>query len=264
MVVRITIKFRVRILGITNPWRNGSASDSRPEGWGFKSLWVHSLASRAPLAERSAVNRQVLGSIPSGGVLFLAREATVHFWYPHGTWRTSLWPNGQGVGFRSRRLWVRVPPGMIPGFFCQSFVCRSSCLFTNCKVHSSSLAVEHRSYEPGVAGSIPAWSSACSVMVIIGASQALDPGSIPGRRNCELFHTGALAQSEECVLCKHEVRGSKPRCSILHCVRSGFPTRLAACGRAIALVAQLVEHGSNKPRVGGSSPSWSMSCGPIV
>ena len=24
--------------------------------------------------------------------------------------------------------------------------------------HSSSLAVEHRSYEPGVAGSIPAWS----------------------------------------------------------------------------------------------------------
>ena len=26
------------------------------------------------------------------------------------------------------------------------------------KCHSSSLAVEHRSYEPGVAGSIPAWS----------------------------------------------------------------------------------------------------------
>ena len=23
------------------PWRNGSASDSRPEGWGFKSLWLH-------------------------------------------------------------------------------------------------------------------------------------------------------------------------------------------------------------------------------
>ncbi len=95
-------------------------------------------------------------------------------------------------------------------------------------------------------------------MVIIGASQALDPGSIPGRRNCELFHTGALAQSEECVLCKHEVRGSKPRCSILHCVRSVFLTRLAACGCAFALVAQLVEHGSNKPRVGGSSPSWSI------
>ena len=30
-----------------------------------------SYASRAPLAERSAVNRQVLGSIPSGGALFL-------------------------------------------------------------------------------------------------------------------------------------------------------------------------------------------------
>ena len=25
-----------------------------------------------------------------------------------------------------------------------------------------------------------------------------------------------------------------------------------------ALIAQLVEHGSNKPRVGGSSPSWSI------
>ena len=49
---------------------------------------------------------------------------------------------------------------------------------------SSSLEAEHRSYEPGVAGSIPARSilSACSVMVIIDASQALDPGSIPGRR----------------------------------------------------------------------------------
>ena len=85
--------------------------------------------------------------------------------------------------------------------------------------HSCSLVVEHRSYEPGVAGSIPAWStdSACSVMVIIGASQALDPGSIPGRRM-----PGALAQSEECVLCKHEVRGSKPRCSILARARRVF------------------------------------------
>ena len=69
--LRITIKCRVRILGSTNPWRNGSASDSRPEGWGFKSLWVHLFASRAPLAERSAVNRQVPGSIPGGGVIFL-------------------------------------------------------------------------------------------------------------------------------------------------------------------------------------------------
>ena len=29
-------------------------------------------------------------------------------------------------------------------------------------------------------------------------------------------------------------------------------------GGGTALVAQLVEHGSNKPRVGGSSPSWSI------
>ena len=42
-------------------------------------------------------------------------------------------------------------------------------------------------------------------MVIIGASQALDPGSIPGERRI-----GALAQSEECVLCKHEVRDRNP------------------------------------------------------
>ena len=47
-------------------------------------------------------------------------------------------------------------PGMEPGFFCQSFACRSSGPSTNSKVYSSSLAVEHRSYEPGVAGSIPA------------------------------------------------------------------------------------------------------------
>ncbi len=57
-------------------------------------------------------------------------------------------------------------------------------------LRSCSLAVEHRSYEPGVAGSIPARSTrrrACSVMVIIDASQALDPGSIPGRRRQSFF-----------------------------------------------------------------------------
>ncbi len=70
------------------------------------------------------------------------------------------------------------------------------------------------------AASSAASSGACSVMVIIGASQALDPGSIPGRRR-----PGALAQSEECVLCKHEVRGSKPRCSILPIGRSDFFSR---------------------------------------
>ena len=43
------------------------------------------VASRAPLAERSAVNRQVLGSIPSGGVLFFfafaQREQTNNRFY---------------------------------------------------------------------------------------------------------------------------------------------------------------------------------------
>ena len=103
----------------------------------------------------------------------------------------SQWPNGQGVGFRSRRLWVRVPSGMAFPF----------------------LQIRMHAFSSQCAGAVPTFSGACSVMVIIGASQALDPGSIPGRRNEEFF-TGALAQSEECVLCKHEVRGSKPRCSI--------------------------------------------------
>ena len=37
------------------------------------------IASRAPLAERSAVNRQVLGSIPSGGVFFLFFQSFLFF-----------------------------------------------------------------------------------------------------------------------------------------------------------------------------------------
>ena len=42
--------------------------------------------------------------------------------------------------------------------------------------------------EPKIAGSSPARDDgARSVMVIIGASQALDPGSIPGKRS-ELGH----------------------------------------------------------------------------
>ena len=27
--------------GVQTPWRNGSASDSKSEGWGFESLWRH-------------------------------------------------------------------------------------------------------------------------------------------------------------------------------------------------------------------------------
>ena len=61
------------------------------------------------------------------------------------------------------------------------------------------------------------------------------------------------------MLCKHEVRGSKPRCSsqILRC-GIVLNTRWGGGVLVVALVAQLVEHGSNKPRVGGSSPSWSI------
>ena len=59
-----------------------------------------------------------------------------------------------------------------------------------------------------------------------------------------------------------QARGTGIETPMLHFVRAGafrrFLARLAACGRVLALVAQLVEHGSNKPRVGGSSPSWSM------
>ena len=72
--------------------------------------------------------------------------------------------------------------------FCR--FCHSLSYFSFYRSHSSSLAVEHRSYEPGVAGSIPVRSTggACSVMVIIDASQALDPGSIPGRRIMSCFY----------------------------------------------------------------------------
>ena len=43
----------------------------------------------------------------------------------------------------------------------------------------------------------------------------------------------------------------------LYPARTNAPAQGWPRGRAFALVAQLVEHGSNKPRVGGSSPSWS-------
>ena len=123
--------------------------------------------------------------------------------------------------------------------------------------HSSSLAVEHRSYEPGVVGSIPTWSilhrsSARSVMVIIGASQALDPGSIPGERRI-----GALAQSEECVLCKHEVRGSKPRCSryfLFFCASAKFSFRKCSISEGYRLGWPSGPRRSTQVRV--SSEAW--------
>merc|ERR1711973_976384 len=57
------------------------------------------------------------------------------------------------------------------------------------KYDSNNLEEEHRSYEPRVVGpNPPGVPSACSVMVIIDASQALDPGSIPGRRKLDFFY----------------------------------------------------------------------------
>ena len=34
-----------QIRGVAGLWRNGSASDSRSDGWAFESLWPHSLGS---------------------------------------------------------------------------------------------------------------------------------------------------------------------------------------------------------------------------
>ena len=60
-------------------------------------------------------------------------------------------------------------------------------------------------------------------------------------------HSSRLAQLVERKTLNLVVEGSSP-----------------SVGTPSALVAQLVEHGSNKPRVGGSSPSWSKHLGPIV
>ena len=43
--------------------------------------------------------------------------------------------------------------------------CHSLSWFPFCRSHSSSLAVEHRSYEPGVVGSIPTWSITAALVV---------------------------------------------------------------------------------------------------
>ena len=69
-----------------------------------------STAFRAPLAERSAVNRQVLGSIPSGGVHFLFFYIPSFSGSVRGL-RTELdaMAQWQRVGFQIRRLGVRIP-----------------------------------------------------------------------------------------------------------------------------------------------------------
>ena len=58
-----------------------------------------------------------------------------------------------------------------------------------------------------------------------------------------------------------QARGTGIETPMLHFATRGFARRARGWprGRAFALVAQLVEHGSNKPRVGGSSPSWSIT-----
>ena len=95
-------------------------------------------------------------------------------------------------------------------------------------------------------------NGARSVMVIIGASQALDPGSIPGERRI-----GALAQSEECVLCKHEVRGSKPRCSryfLFFCASAKFSFRKCSISEGYRLGWPSGPRRSTQVRV--SSEAW--------
>ena len=110
---------------------------------------------------------------------------------------------------------------------------------------SSSLAVEHRSYEPGVVGSIPTWSilhrsSARSVMVIIGASQALDPGSIPGERTRLRIFGGISSIGRVRAL---QARGTGIETPMLHFalragardvfVVSAFPAVASLDGRAV-------------------------------
>ena len=86
-------------------------------------------AFRAPLAERSAVNRQVLGSIPSGGVLFVfparcVRCAAGWPWQPADA--MAQW---QRVGFQIRRLGVRIPLASSRlSFFASELACGGRCV----------------------------------------------------------------------------------------------------------------------------------------
>ena len=62
----------------TRPMARARARPAQPAGLlarlRSRHITVHDVdAFRAPLAERSAVNRQVLGSIPSGGALGVAQ-----------------------------------------------------------------------------------------------------------------------------------------------------------------------------------------------
>ena len=167
-----------------------------------------STAFRAPLAERSAVNRQVLGSIPSGGVTFYSfwrrRRRTSPFGPRHEN-RSDAMAQWQRVGFQIRRLGVRIPLASSSFIFFSPALFRPECELGSTKVSLWPNWTRRLTTNQKIGGSSPSWDifctifsppaavahiarpglvvwSACSVMVIIGASQALDPGSIPGRR----------------------------------------------------------------------------------
>ena len=89
----------------------------------------NSPAFRAPLAERSAVNRQVLGSIPSGGAHIFCYLCFPSLRELSGGRNFSVWggradamAQWQRVGFQIRRLGVRIP--LASSFLkCFSFSC---------------------------------------------------------------------------------------------------------------------------------------------
>ena len=77
-------------------------------------------ASRAPLAERSAVNRQVLGSIPSGGVPFL------QFWPDTGQKMEAFceegWPGALTPRTHGATAARRIPDPKVGGSNPSSFI----------------------------------------------------------------------------------------------------------------------------------------------
>ena len=105
-------------------------------------------ASRAPLAERSAVNRQVLGSIPSGGEFFVNLLLAV----ADGILKRAghlvrgchePMAQRQRVGFQTRRLGVQIPLGSCDFFFF-SFLFPSSLFVLKFQSLSVSLPPELR------------------------------------------------------------------------------------------------------------------------
>ena len=91
------------------------------------------------MAERSAVNRQVLGSIPSGGVLFAFSSRLVRQ-HPHcGCHPPDAMAQWQRVGFQIRRLGVRIPLAssqLFFFFFCLDSVHRGRGVHPGCGVQT--------------------------------------------------------------------------------------------------------------------------------